>query len=512
MQLSQLASASRDIASTRSRKRKAAAASQALRAAGPSVAVAASYLCGELPQGRIGVGWALLSKTRAQPDCEHSTLTVDDVDRRLTDIAAIAGKGSQQRKQQSLGSLFAAAPRDERDFLVRLLSGELRQGALDGVMVEAIATAADVDVRSVRRALMYSGNIGNVAAAAMTRGSAGLAEFSMTLFRPVLPMLAQPADDLEAIVGDTPVALEYKMDGARIQLHKSGRDIRVFSRGLKDVTAAVPELVELGQGIAARETIVDGEVIALRSDGSPEPFQTTMRRFGRKQNVAEMRDTLPLTGFVFDCMYIDGQETIDDTLEDRMRAMSSIVEARHRIPGLVTDDAERANEFWTQALQSGHEGIMAKALQSNYDAGGRGKAWQKLKPAHSLDLVVLAAEWGSGRRSGWLSNLHLGARGPRDGEFIMLGKTFKGMTDAMLQWQTQHLLGLELSRTDWVVRVRPQLVVEIAFNEVQASPVYDGGYALRFARVKRYRQDKRAQDADTIESVTHLFRQSRRET
>ena len=390
----------------------------------------------------------------------------------------------------------------EHRFLSRLLVGELRQGALEGMMLDAVAKAADVPASAVRRALMLEPDLGAVAGAALREGEAGLARFGLALFQPLKPMLASPAADVGSALGQLgEAALEYKLDGVRIQVHKRGDDVRVFTRRLHDVTPAVPDVVGAVRGFPAHELILDGEVLTFRSDGRPQPFQTTMRRFGRRLDVARLSETLPLRPFFFDCLHVDGESLIDRRCDERVGALESAIPAGHRIRRIVTAEPEEAEVFLRSALQAGHEGVMAKSLTATYEAGARGAAWLKLKPVHTLDLVVLAAEWGHGRRKGWLSNLHLGARDPATGDFAMLGKTFKGMTDETLTWQTRQLLELETARDAHTVYVRPELVVEVAFNEVQTSPRYPAGMALRFARLKTYRFDKRAQDADTLDSV-----------
>jgi DNA ligase-1 len=373
-------------------------------------------------------------------------------------------------------------------------------------MAEAIAKAAEVPASTVRRALMFSGDLAEVAVAALSRGREGLARFSIQLFRPVQPMLAATAEDVaEAIERFQTTELEYKLDGARVQVHRAGDEVRVYTRGLNDVTAAVPELVEGALALPVREIILDGETLAFRGDGKPHPFQVTMRRFGRKLDVERLRQELPLDALYFDLLYLDGASLTDRPASERVEALARVLPAQLTIPRAVTGDPEEARAFLRRALAAGHEGIMAKDLDAPYEAGRRGQSWLKLKPAHTLDLVVLAAEWGSGRRRGWLSNLHLGARDPVGGGFVMLGKTFKGLTDELLEWQTRRLLELETARDDYTVFVKPELVVEIAFNDVQHSPHYPAGMALRFARVKRYRTDKRPEDADTIATVRQIF-------
>jgi DNA ligase-1 len=385
--------------------------------------------------------------------------------------------------------------------------GELRQGAVEGLMQEAVAKAAGVPADRVRRARMMTGDLAKVARAALGGEPGELAAFATQLFRPVHPMLAGSAEDPETALMELGEAvLEYKLDGARIQVHKSGDEVGVFSRRLNDVTPAVPDLVELVRALPARELILDGEILALRADGTPHPFQTTMSRFGRRLEIDRMRREIPLTPFFFDLLYLDGSSLVDEPTRRRLAALHDLAPAPIVVPRLVTSDPVEAERFLRTAIERGHEGIMAKSLEAPYEAGHRGRRWLKIKPANTLDLVVLAAEWGHGRREGWLSNLHLGARDPVNGGFVMLGKTFKGMTDQMLEWQTKRLLELEVARDGITVYVRPELVVEVAFNEVQGSTQYPGGVALRFARIKRYRTDKTAAETDTIATVRDLYR------
>lgn len=394
----------------------------------------------------------------------------------------------------------------EQDFLVRLLFGELRQGALEGVLVDAVARAAGVPAARVRRAAMLAGDLAPVATALRVGGAAALDGFGLRVLQPVQPMLADAAGDVaDALSSLGDAALEYKLDGARIQVHKAGDQVLVFSRALRPVTPAVPEVVEAVRAMPARSLILDGEVLALKPDGTPRAFQDTMRRFGRRLEVETLRAELPLTPAFFDVLHADGDDLLDRPQHERFTALSSVVPAPLVIPHRLSPGPEEAARFLEQALALGHEGVMAKARDSVYAAGSRGSSWLKVKAVRTLDLVVLAVEWGSGRRQGWLSNLHLGARDPVSGGFVMLGKTFKGLTDAMLAWQTQALLALEVARDDYVVHVRPELVVEIAFNDIQASPHYPGGMALRFARVKRHRPDKPASEADTIDTVRRIY-------
>jgi DNA ligase-1 len=479
------------------------------RMAPQEIEIAIGFLSGEPRQGRIGIGGATIWSAKDVAAADTPTLSLVDVDQAFTEIAALKGAGSTAARQQRLRELLRRATRAEQDFISRLLFGELRQGALEGVLVEAVAKASGISAATVRRSVMMAGALAPVARAAIVNGESGLASFGVQLFQPVQPMLAQPAEDMnDALVQlHNDVSLEWKLDGARIQAHKSGDEVRVFSRNLRDVTAAVPEVVDAMRALDGRDLIVDGEVIALRADGSPHPFQITMQRFGRKLDVDRLRSEIPLTPFLFDCLYADGQSLIDTTQDARVARLETIAPSIV-VPRLVRPTSESAARFLGETLQRGHEGLMVKSLAAPYAAGRRGQQWLKVKIARTLDLVILAAEWGHGRRTGWLSNLHLGARDPVHGGFIMLGKTFKGLTDDMLAWQTEKLRSLEISHDRHTVFVKPELVVEIAFNEVQESPHYPGGLALRFARVKGYRQDKSANDADTIDTVRDIYLRS----
>jgi DNA ligase-1 len=465
-----------------------------------------AFFSGSPRQGKIGVGPAALSRASSAIAAGAGGLELLEVDRAFADIAAIAGPGADSRRGERLAALLARATGEEQEFLLRVAIGELRQGALEGLVADAVAAAFAVPGADVRRAAMVHGDLGEVARAAAERGPAGVAAFAVELFRPLQPMLAQTAADLDAALEELGEAsLEWKIDGARVQIHKSGDDVAVYTRKRNEVTSAVPEIVEAARALPARQLILDGEAIALRGDGRPHPFQTTMRRFGRRLEVAALRAELPLATFAFDLLWLDGASLLAAPGAERWEALSRVVPAPLRVPRLRSSDRDAAGRFLQSALAAGHEGVMAKALDRPYEAGRRGQAWLKVKPAHTLDLVVLAAEWGHGRRGGWLSNLHLGARDPASGGWLMLGKTFKGMTDEMLAWQTERLLALEVSRDSWTVYVRPELVVEVAFNDVQSSPRYPGGLALRFARVKRYRPDKAAADADDVERVRELL-------
>jgi DNA ligase-1 len=508
MRLHDIVLTSQQVAATAARNAKIDLLAGLLaRCPHPSLDALVGIFAGTPRQRRLNVGYAILRDARAVSAATAPTLTLAELDGALDGLAGISGAGAAAERRRVLHALFARATADEQDFILRLLLGELRQGALEGLMVEAVAKAAALPVRDVRRAVMVAGDVGAVAQVALTDGAAGLAQFAVQLFRPVKPMLAQPAEDVaEALAMLGRAAFEYKLDGARIQVHKSGDEVRVFSRRLNDVTAAVPEVVEAARALPAREAILDGEAIALRPDGRPQPFQITMRRFGRRLDIAAMRKTLPLAAFFFDLLLRDGAALIDLPAAERFAALDELAPAALQIVRTVTDRSEEATAFVQAALAAGHEGVMAKALDATYEAGARGRSWLKVKAAVTLDLVVLAAEWGSGRRQGWLSNLHLGARDPEAGGFVMLGKTFKGLTDQMLAWQTEQFLAREIARDRYTVHVRPELVVEIAFNDLQASPHYPGGLALRFARVKAYRPDKRPEEADTIETVRALYR------
>jgi len=505
--LSEVAATSRRVAETASRNAKIAAIAQTLRHLVPAeIAIAVGWLSGEPRQGKSGIGYALLADASRTHPAATASLSIEDVDAALDAIAGVSGAGSKARRTAMLAGLLARATADERDFLVRLLTGELRQGALESLMIDAVAQAAALAPAAVREAAMVAHGIASVAHAALTEGADGLARYALAPMQPIAPMLAQPANDIaEALASLGTAAFEWKLDGARVQVHKVGDDVRIFTRNRNDVTASAPEIVEAVRAANADALILDGEAIALRPDGTPLPFQDTMRRFGRTLDVEAMRATMPLSVFFFDCLRKDGEALTTLPQSERIAALSGALPSEVLMPRIVTDDIEVAEAFYDDALARGHEGVMAKALSAPYEAGRRAPSWLKVKRLHTLDLVVLAAEWGHGRRSGFLSNLHLAARDAEGGRFVMLGKTFKGMTDELLAWQTQALLALETHRDRWSVHVRPELVVEVAFNDLQASPRYPGGLALRFARIKRYRNDKTAADADTIETVRAIY-------
>ena len=510
MLLRQVVDASKRVAGTRKRLEKIAILAECLVGAGTDRPLAARYLAGEIRQRKIGVGGAQVHALQAITPADEALLTLAEVDGTFEQVSSEAGPGSAARRSAQLRGLFERATADEQTFLSRLLIGELRHGALESVLVEAIARGAGVPVESVRRAQMLAADLDSITSAAFEGGAEALAAFDFQLFRPVQPMLAEPADDVDdALSRLGTAALEVKLDGARVQVHRRADEVRVYTRALLEVTGAVPELVELVRTLPCQEIALDGEVIALRPDGKPHPFQDTMRRFGRKLDVTSLRTELPLSSFFFDCLWLDGQSLLEHPTSERVSALERVVPEAARVRRIVTADAEAADAFVAEVLNQGHEGVMAKALDAPYFAGKRGASWLKIKEAHTLDLVVLAAEWGSGRRTGTLSNLHLGARDPEHGGFVMLGKTFKGLTDELLRFQTEAFLAREVRRDDYTVYVRPELVVEVAFNDVQTSPHYPGGVALRFARVKGYRPDKSAEQADTIDTVRKIHAKSR---
>ena len=512
MEWSRLVDLVQRVRATSKRTEKVALIAELLRqTSGRETELAALYLTGALPQGRIGLGWRTLQPALPSGPAVGEPLTLLRVDEALGSVAAETGPGSAERRLRILRALFEQADEAGRRLLVELLIGELRQGALEGLVVEAIAKAAGLPAADVRRAAMYAGSVGELARAALAEGASGLARFSLRLLSPVAPMLASPAGDAEeALARLGEAAFEYKLDGARLQVHRAGDEVRVFTRQLQDVTARVPEVVEWALSLPVRELVVEGEALALRPDGRPRPFQETMRRLGRSKDVAAARAALPLSPFFFDLLFLEGEgPLVSVPYAERVARLERLVAPSLLLPRLVTRDPEEAERFFERALAAGHEGLMAKSLSAPYEAGQRGFHWLKLKPAHTLDLVVLAVERGSGRRERWLSNLHLGARDAESGQFVMLGKTFKGLTDEILQWQTEALSALQVSSDGWTVQVRPELVVEIAFGDVQESPRYPAGLALRFARVKRYRPDKPASEADTLQTVRAIFERQR---
>ena len=502
--LANLVATSQRVTSTPGRRTKVQELSSFLKTLpADEIEIAVNYLSGEIPQGKIGIAYKPLHAAAATEAAAEAMLSLSEVDRSLGAIADMRGTGSALRRAQALKTLFSLATHAEQQFLLRLLVGGLRQGALAGIMIEALAAAADRPAARVRQAAMYSNGLGPVARVALLDGEKALAAFRLELFKPAYPMLAQtaadPAEALKELGGEA--AFEWKMDGARIQAHKAADEVRIYTRSLNEVTAAVPEIVDAVRSFAAHSLVLDGEAIAFDSTGRPHPFQVTMRRFGRKLNVDAMRTELPIRAYFFDCLHFQGRSIVDQPTRERFDALAEIVPATMRVPRLVTSSETEAAAFYEAAIDAGHEGLMAKSLEAPYEAGNRGTGWFKIKRAHTLDLVVIAAEWGHGRRTGKLSNLHLGALDRATGDYIMLGKTFKGLTDATLEWQTKQLLARETHRDQWTVYVRPELVVEIAFSDLQQSARYPGGVALRLARVKRYRDDKGVDEADDMESV-----------
>jgi DNA ligase-1 len=500
MQLAQVVACSAAVAATSARNGKTETIAALLRAAPPAERpLAALFLAGQLRQGKLGVGPALVHRALAPQPAAAPSLAIADVDATLGALAGIRGAGAGARREASLAELFARATAPEQQFLAGLLLGELRQGALESLVVDAIALATALPPAAVRRAQMLAADLAAVVTAAFADGARGIARFDLEVLRPVQPMLASPAADVaDALAQLGRAVLEWKLDGMRVQVHRRADEVRVFSRVGNDVTASLPDLVALARTLPAQAFVLDGEVLALAPDGRPLRFQDTMRAVGDPARSGG------LSPFFFDCLHRDGTNLLDAGTEQRFAELRALVPAATLVPRLVTDQLPEAAAFYADALARGHEGVVAKDPDAPYAAGRRGASWLKLKSAHTLDLVVLAAEWGNGRRRGLLSNLHLGARDPATGGFVMLGKTFKGLTDEMLRWQTDALLARETHRDGPTVFVRPELVVEIACNDVQTSPHYPGGMALRFARVKRYRDDKTAADADTVDTVRAL--------
>jgi DNA ligase-1 len=533
--LTELVLTSQAVAATPRRSVKIAEIASLLRTASPpEVPVVVAFLSGELRQRQIGVGYAALAGLPAGGGAAGGmppTLTVSEVDGVFAEVGAVTGAGAQATRRHMLADLFGRATDAERDFLIRLIAGELHQGALEGVMIEAVARAAGAPASEVRRAHLLGGSLQAVAAAALTAAklatpatpdpagsaaSAALRSFGLQVGRPLRPMLASSASSVAAAIARvSPAAVEWKIDGIRIQVHRDESGVAVFTRTLDNITARVPEIVDEALALDVKAAVLDGEAVALYPDGRPRPFQVTASRAGTQADVARQRADIPLTAFYFDLLHLDGTDLIDEPASDRYTLLTRVLPAKLLIPRLMTADVAVAEAFFADAVARGHEGVVVKSPSALYAAGRRGSEWIKVKPRHTLDLVVLAAEWGHGRRRGWLSNLHLGARDPVTGGLVMLGKTFKGLTDEMLAWQTTRLLELAaepdrrpagaLRDAYGVLRVRPELVVEVAFDGVQASPRYPGGLALRFARVLRYRPDKAASEADTIDAVRALW-------
>ncbi|MCC5474211.1 ATP-dependent DNA ligase [Streptomyces barringtoniae] len=503
MLLTRLAQVSREVAATAARSRKTALLAELFREAeADDVPIVIPYLAGRLPQGRLGVGWKVLS--RPAPPADEPTLTVREVDALLSELGKVSGAGSQAERVRLVGDLMGSATEEEQLFLRGLLTGEVRQGALDAVAVEGLARATGADPAAVRRAVMLAGSLQTVAQALLGEGPGALERFRLTVGRPVLPMLAHSASSVaEAVEKLGACAVEEKLDGIRVQVHRDGDTVRVHTRTLDDITGRLPEVTAAARRLLGERFILDGEVISFDAAGRPRSFQETSGRVGSRTDVTKAAEETPVSPVFFDVLSVDGTDLLDLPFAERHARLARLVPEPMRVRRTVASgpgDIAEAERFLAETLARGHEGVVVKALDAPYSAGRRGAAWLKVKPVHTLDLVVLAAEWGHGRRTGRLSNLHLGARTP-DGGFAMLGKTFKGMTDAMLAWQTERLQELAVEDDGWVVRVRPELVVEIAYDGLQRSTRYPAGVTLRFARVVRYREGKRPEDADTVEAL-----------
>jgi len=504
----EVARTSRRVAATGQRSAKVTALAELLGSAEPDeIEAVVSFAVGATPLGRIGVGWATIRDVAPAPAGEAS-LTVAAVDRGLRELAGITGSGSVARRRDRLHELLALTTEPEQHLIRSILGGELRQGALDGVMATAVAKAAGVKVSEVRRAAMFSGSLPAAAKVALTGGSPGLGAIGLVPARPVQPMLASTSVDVvDALASTGEASVEWKLDGARIQAHRAGPRVHLFTRNLNDVTERLPGVVDVVRGLPGGDLVLDGEVLGVDAAGGPRRFQDTMGDFGADPDGTHAPRGSGLQAFFFDVLHV-GTSVVDEPLTVRRQLLSDTVPDSSRLPSIITADPAEAQTFLERSIAAGHEGVMVKEVTSTYDAGRRGGAWRKVKPVYTLDLVVLAVEWGHGRRQGWLSNLHLGARGD-DGAFVMVGKTFKGLTDELLRWQTERFLGLRIGaqadRAEHVVHVRPEQVVEVAVDGVQRSSRYPGGVALRFARVRRFRTDKAASDADTIDHVRALL-------
>jgi DNA ligase 1 len=499
--LADVVTASSEVAGTNSRSRKIAILAELLRRLdADEIPIAVGVLSGAPRQGRVGIGYSMAYGVERASAAEPS-LTVDEVDRAITAIQGTIGDGSSTLRRQILGDLFDRATEQESDFVRRLFTGELRQGALAGLMLDAISVAAGIPGEVVRRAVMLSGDLPGTATIAMTSGEKGLRDVGFEIFRPILPMLASSAESVaDALVGFGHASIEWKLDGIRIQIHRRDEDVRIYTRNLNDITQALGGIADAVRRLPVRQAVLDGEALWM-DEGGPGTFQETVSRIDLEAPPEGVET------FLFDLLHIDGDDLLDTPLQERATRLEAIA-PQLKIPAVLTSDADEAQRVLEEALRAGHEGVVVKDAMSRYSAGRRGKAWRKVKPVRTYDLVVLGAEWGHGRRQGWLSNLHLGARLPGTSEFVMVGKCFKGLTDELLRWQTKALLEREIERRGIAVLVRPELVVEIALDGVQTSTRYPGGIALRFARVKRYRPDKSADEADTIDDLRGLLRAS----
>lgn len=498
--LAQIVATSDQVRSTRARSKKIAILAGLLRELPATDApIAVSYLSGQPLQDRLGAGYATVYGIEEEPAGE-AALALTEVDATLEELAATSGPGSEAAKAELLSTLFARATPAEQDFLRDLILRNLRQGALEGVMADAVAEAIDANAGAVRRAAMLAGSLTTVATDALVNGPAVLDAYALQVGTPLQPMLAKTAESPAAAVEALgTAAVEWKLDGLRVQVHRDGGEVRVFTRNLNDITKRVPEIVTMARALPLQQVILDGEALIVGGDGTPESFQDSMSRFGTDNTSGQ------LTPFYFDILHLDGADLIDRPTLERRNALESVIPADQRIDAIITSEPGEATAYYDEAVGAFYEGVVIKQIDAPYEAGRRGGAWLKVKPAHTLDLVILAAEWGSGRRQGWLSNLHLGARDPKADGFVMLGKTFKGLTDEMLTWQTERFLEIEDHREGHIVYLKPQIVYEIAFDGVQRSPRYPGGVALRFARVKGHREDKDPEDADTIDDVRAIL-------
>ena len=505
MLLSRLTETRRALVATRSRNAKRDLIAAVLRdVSGDDVEIVVSYLSGGLRQRRTGVGWRTLQQT--PPPAAESTLTVAEVDAAFEGMAGLSGSGSAGARTAAVQALFGRATREEQEFLFGLVSGELRQGAMEAAVQDGLATAFGVPVAAVRRAAMLLSSTTAAATVLLDEGLPGLERIGLQVGTAVQPMLAASAPDPESAIGKSglPVLVDHKLDGIRVQVHRSGEEVRVFTRSLDDITGRLPEVVAVTRSLPQQSLVLDGEVLSLRADGRPEAFQVVASRTMSSVDVPALAQSLPLQVYFFDLLHVDGRDLLDTPLQDRLTVMTEVLPAQVTVPRQVCATTEEVAERFAEAVRIGYEGVVIKNLQAPYAAGRRDSAWVKVKPRHTFDLVVTAVEWGHGRRQGWLSNLHLAARDPETGELIMLGKTFKGMTDEMLAWQTEEFLKREVRRDSYTVHVEPTMVVEIACDGLQRSTRYPGGVALRFARVLRYRPDKEAGEADTLDTVKAL--------
>lgn len=514
MHFSQFARRCVDLANTASRLAKINLAADLLKQlAGDEIRSGVAFLSGRIfpvsdPRA-LDLGPAAFAQAReiaVEDTSQDRAPTLSEVAEAFGRIAGASGKGSRLEKSIQLRALVERIQPADRRILFRLLHGELRIGVHDGLILEAIARASGADLKSVRRAALFLSDLAEVAVIALTGGAGALQHVDIKLFVPLLPMLSELAEDLREVLrihgGQT--ALEYKYDGARVQIHKQADQVRIWSRRLTEVTASLPEIVDLTRRLDAESLILDGEVVAVANDGRPYPFQELMRRFRRVHGIEAASSDIPLKLFLFDCLLVNGASLIDESYEARWQRLTELTRASYQAARMLVSDAAEAEHFLRAALAAGHEGIMAKALQSTYMPGNRGKLWFKIKPAETIDCVIIAADRGSGRRRAWLSNYHLAvANGNED--FAPVGKTFKGLTDEQFTEMTDRLQLLQLADDGYTVAVRPEVVVEVAYNEIQRSPQYSSGFALRFARIKRIRADKGAAQITTLGELRVLY-------